>query len=240
MTQPTLLIVGDSWGCGEWTHSGDHQLVVNHPGMEEYLGKHFKIVNLSRGYASNWQTCYALWNYLNTRVNDSELKILVLQTDAFRSALHERYHIDLDGIYSQSKNLFHFYEQLIELFYFKLNGIAQQFNTSICLSGGFTDLHTGILPNFDKLVPVCTSWINLLDQRHIPSIIPLRIDPKFFVTAKQHNRHDLCKQIADYSEQHFLELQEMLETNLFGPAHGDFHPSRLGHEVFANHILNRV
>jgi hypothetical protein len=74
----------------------------------------------------------------------------------------------------------------------------------------------------------------------VPSIIPLRIDPNFFSTAKQHNRYDLCRQISDYSDQHFLGLQEMLETNLFGPAHGDFHPSRLGHQVFANHILNRV
>jgi hypothetical protein len=177
---------------------------------------------------------------LDTRVDDSELKILVLQTDAFRPLLHERYDIDLDSVYSQSTSLFHLYEQLIELFYIKLDGIAQQFDTDIWLSGGVTDLHTGILPSFTKLVPVCTSWIQLLDQRHVPSIIPLRIDPNFFSTAKQHNRYDLCRQISDYSDQHFLGLQEMLETNLFGPAHGDFHPSRLGHQVFANHILNRV
>jgi hypothetical protein len=203
MTQPTLLIVGDSWGCGEWDHNGDHQLVLNHPGMEEYLGKHFKVVNLSRGYSSHWQTCYALWNYLDTRVDDSELKILVLQTDAFRPLLHERYDIDLDSVYSQSTSLFHLYEQLIELFYIKLDGIAQQFDTDIWLSGGVTDLHTGILPSFTKLVPVCKSWIQLLDQRHVPSIIPLRIDPNFFSTAKQHNRYDLCRQISDYSDQHF-------------------------------------
>lgn len=240
MSQPTLLIVGDSWGCGEWKHDGNHHLVLNHPGMEEYLSERFKVVNLSRGASSHWQTCYSLWNYLDTRVDDSELKILILQSDAFRSTLHERYNVDIDKVYAESVDLFHFYEQLIEMFYMKLNGIAHQYNTDIYLSGSLTDLHTGIVSNFDRLIPVCTSWIQLLDSRHTPSIIPLRMQPDFFLAAKKYNRWDLCEQIAKHSDQHFLELQEMLETDLYGPAQGDFHPSRLGHRVFANHILKFI
>jgi hypothetical protein len=232
----TLIIVSCSWGCGEWNHHGDHQLALSHPGINEYLADTFKVVNLSRSGVSNWQLCYTLHNYLTNNPH-SNFEVIVISTDPARSKLSDKY-IDLESIVKKAYNLESLYDELLEIFYHKLEYLAKLHNTKIHLIGGLGDLNMDILnsPNFEHLVPLCNSWIKLLYNSHVPSSIPLLIRPEILTITKSYKRHDLVDQAIEHSDKKFLIRQELLELDLFGPAYSDFHPSRKGHHVLSNYI----
>lgn len=231
-----LILAGCSWGCGEWLVGANQVLHVNHPGLSQYLGTDYDVVNLSRGSVSNWQICFAIRNYLTYVKTFDQFKIVVIQTDAYRSAGSEKYHVDHDQLYRESVDLKNFYERNLEVFYIKLNSLAEQFQTKIYLVGGLNDLAIDILPLYNNLVPVCESWIGLMEPTHSTDIIPLILNPDLYTDAKLHKRVDLMEQIANYSDTNFLKAQQLMETDWFGPSFGDFHPSRKGHELLANHI----
>jgi hypothetical protein len=228
-----LVLVGCSWGCGEMNSTCTG---VTHPGLGQYLSDSYDVVNLSRIGSSNWQNCFALRNYLNYVKNFDEYCIVVLQTDAYRRQACEKYLVDYNQLFENSHDLKHFYEQSLEIFYIKLNNLAEEFQTKIYLAGGLTDLALDIISMYTNLVPMCESWIKLMDPSHQPSIIPLIVSPELFKNAKQHNRLDLLEQISNHSDLNFLKAQKLMETEWFGPTFGDFHPSRKGHELLANYI----
>jgi hypothetical protein len=234
----TLIVVSCSWGCGEWDHQGNHELVISHPGITEYLNNSFKVVNLSRAGNSNWQICYTLHNYLMTNPHQ-DFEIIVIQTDIARRSLAEKY-LDLELVFKKTHNLESLYTELSEICYHKLAYLAKLANTKIHLVGGLTDLSTDILSlsEFGDLVVLCDSWIKLLYNAHTPSLIPLRLDPELLTATKEYNRYDLFEQVVEYSDKNFLKLQELYESEFFGPAFGDFHPSRLSHKLLSEHIIN--
>lgn len=233
-----LLIFGDSWSLGTWRQAEENQLELDDPGLGKILEDSFSVVNLSKGYSSNWQMLYTLWNYLDKIESvDNQSKIILFQTDAFRSRLSEKFDVDYPKIYQQSTGLENFYESLIEIFYIKLNQVAEQFNTKIYLSGTNADVHTGLIEQFPNLVPMCVSWIKLVEPAHKPSVIPLLFDRDFLKTAKSYNI-TLCKEIMDYSDESFSKFMSLLENKHFDnpKAFGDFHPNLLGHKVMAKYI----
>ena len=232
-----LVIVGCSWGCGEWSNSKGNSLSVSHPGLTEYLSQDNPVTNLSRSGASNWQSCFSLRNYLEYHVDSqNQPTIFVLQTDAARSAVSNKYDIDYKSVILTSTGLKDYYTTLTEIFYIKLNELANQFGVKIHMIGGLTDLDLEVMSLYTNLIPCCVSWIKLLDHTHIPSVIPMIQGTDHFVLAKKHNRLDLVEDIMNHSDQTFLQAQGLMETEYFGPAFGDFHPSRNGHKVLADYI----
>jgi len=234
-----LIIVGCSWGCGEWRNGTENTLELNHPGITEYLSKDYTVVNLSKSGASNWQTTFSLRNYLEHRVDRQEsVKIFVIQTDASRSITSDKFNVDYESILEKSSGIKDYYKTLLEIFYIKLHNLAEQYEIKIHMIGGLTDLDFESMSLYNNLVPCCESWIKLLDPTHQPSQIPLILDPKLLVRAKKHNKINLVEDIITCSDQSFLRAQQLMETDYFGPAFGDFHPSRKGHNVLASYIKN--
>ena len=238
-----LILIGCSWGCGEWINNHDQTLSISHPGMTDYLSQDHSVTNLSRAASSNWQSVFALRNYLQYCANpeysaDSTepIEIFVLQTDAARTNVSEKYDVDYESILLKSHGLKNYYQILIEIFYIKLHNLAQQYNIKINMIGGLTDLELEIMSLYINLQPCCASWIKLLDPRHEPSVVPLILDPRLLKLAKSHNKMDLFEDIINHSDEKFLQAQQLMETEFFGPAHGDFHPSRKGHKVMADYI----
>jgi hypothetical protein len=234
--QQKLILAGCSWGCGEWLVDQNKTLNINHPGLSEYLSTHYDVINLSKGGSSNWQMCFAIRNYLTYVKTYDQFKIVLVQTDAYRPQGSEKYHVDFDQLYQQSTDLQNFYERNLEIFYIKLDSLAKEFQTKIYLVGGLNDLALDILSLYNNLVPMCESWVRLMDPAHLPSRIPLILDPDLFKDAKQHDRPDIMEQIATASDVNFLKAQQLMETDWFGPSFGDFHPSRKGHALLADHI----
>ena len=231
-----LILIGCSWGCGEWLVDDNQVLNINHPGLSEYLANDYDVVNLSRSGASNWQLCFSLRNYLTHVKTFDQFKIVLIQTDAARNKGTEKYHVDYVQVLQESTNLKNFYERNLEIFYIKLNSLAQEFNTPIYLVGGLNDLAINILPLYNNLVPMCESWIGLMHAPHQPTVVPLLVHSFLYSFTKKHNRLDLMEQISQHSDANFLRAQELMETDWFGPSLGDFHPGRKAHELLANHI----
>lgn len=238
----TVVLIGDSWGCGEWHHPGDNQIEISHPGLNEYLARDFRLVNLSRPGASNWQTCFALFNYLEHKLPmlDDRFHIVLIQTDPARDKLSDRFDVDYGKIIKECQSLRDLYVQLTELFYIKCHNFARQFGVQLHMCGGLSDLDLETISLYNTIDATCPSWVKLMDQQHEPDVIPLRMSPELFVMAKQHGRLDICEQIIEHSDQKFLKLQSMLESKYFGPGLGDYHPSRLGHELFSNFLKSTL
>ena len=57
---------------------------------------------------------------------------------------------------------------------------------------------------------------------------------------KKSGRVDLCEQLIDVNDTNFTEFNTILKLETMGPVLGDFHPSRLGHQILAEHIINFV
>lgn len=234
----TLILIGDSWGCGEWHHPGHNQIEISHPGLNEYLAQDFRLVNLSRPGASNWQICSTLFNYLTHKLPmmDEDFRIVLIQTDASRDTMAAKFDVDYNDLIKECDSLADLYTKLIDIFYIKCQNFAQQFNVKLYMCGGLSDLDLATISLYNSLIPLCPSWVNLIDPQHNPSVIPLRMSPELFVSAKHNGRLDLCEEIIAYSDQQFLKLQHMLESEYFGPGLGDYHPSRFGHELLGNFI----
>lgn len=245
----TLIILGDSWACGEWHENKKNQFTVAHHGLNQYLVSHFDLINLSRGGASNWQTYLSLSNYLEVNFpmlekNDyqrrSEYNVVIIQSDPGRAIDADKCNVYYDKIIKECQSLRDLYTQLTEIFYAKCQDLAEKFSVNIHMCGGLSDLDSEIMCLYKNLLPLCPSWIKLLDTQHQPDIIPLRMLPELFVAAKHHARVDICKEIIEHSDQKFPVLQHMLKSNYFGPDPGDNHPSRQGHEVLSNFIKSTL
>jgi hypothetical protein len=238
----TILLIGDSWACGEWQSVEAGSITLAHPGMTEYLKTdyNYNVLNLSRSGNSPWQIVYTLHNFLTqkkARLTD-DFEIVVFQTDPVRPVLHEKLSVNLEEIYSNVDNLESLYTELTEIFYIKVAETAKRFDKKIYLAGGLTDVDTELLNLYPECQVLCQSWVQLINPDHTPSVMPLQIDSNTLTQAKKYNRIDLCDSIVNHSNQKFLELQEMLESKYFGPVYGDFHPSRDGHKLMSDFIHN--
>jgi len=244
-----LVIVGDSWSCGEWIHQrrfgewihqSDKSLKLNHPGMTEYLP--YKTLNLSKGGASNWQSLYSMFNLMNQRQHtDGDYAIIVFQSDPTRSRQADQFDVDVKSFIKTADSLLNLYVKLTEIFYMKIAMFAKQFDVPIYISGGLSDVDESLFSLYNnKENIICTSWIKLLDQQHRPSIIPLQFDSDLFKTAKELDRLDLCDEIAEYNDNNFVEFTKVVGLDTFGPSFCDFHPSRQGHKIMAEHITNFI
>ena len=238
MSMQKLVIIGCSWGCGEWSYQDSNSAVLSHPGLTEYI-TNFSCLNLSRKAASNWQSLYALFNHLSTSSDfDQNKKYIIIQTDSMRHDFSEKFDIDYRASIIDAENLFDLYLSLTNMFYIKLDMFAEQFNTDIYLSGGLSDLYSDSIICYNRLKIVCKSWIKEMHSDHTPSILPIFIGSNAFEMCKKYNRYDLCDQILEHNDNNFIQYQELLENKNFGPAFGDFHPNRNGHAILANKINN--
>ena len=235
-----LVIVGDSWSCGEWIHEGNNSIKLNHPGMTEYLP--YKTLNLSKGGASNWQSLYSMFNLMNQRQHaDLEYAIIVFQSDPTRLKQADQFDVDVKSLIKTTDSLYNLYVNLTEIFYIKIAEFAKQFDVPIYISGGLSDVDESIFSLYNnKENIICTSWIKLLHQPHRPSVIPLQFVSDLFKTVKELDRLDLCDEIVEYNDKHFVEFTEVVGLDTFGPAFGDFHPNRQGHKIMAECITNFI
>lgn len=233
-----LIIIGDSWSCGEWAHDNTNVIKLNHPGMTEYLP--YNTVNLSKGGTSNWNSLYTMFNYMNQMQDiDEPYSVVIFQTDPVRTSKADKLGVDITDQIQQASSLEQLYTALAEIFYIKISNFSKQFNIPVYVVGGLSDVDDSVFSLYNnKENIICKSWIKLLYNNHIPNVIPVQVNAEHFTTFKELGRIDLCEQLIEFSDKNFGEFTEILGLDTFGPALGDFHPSRLGHQILANHITN--
>ena len=239
-----IVLIGDSWGCGEWD---DISFTTPcHPGLTEYLSDQYVVKNLSRSGNSLWQICYTLESFLDRIGNDKETDYVIIQTDAMRTQNCCDFDIDYDESCQHANSLLMVYQMLLEKFYYKLQNIGDRYDITIHLVGGICDVFVEGLCDTPRINVLCPSWISLIDQAIgadstslSNNVVPVHLRPDTLIKLKQ-LKLSLVDKAIDHIDTTFLFNQRLIESEYFGPIHGDFHPSRKGHLLLANHIKSTL
>ena len=245
MTSKTkLVLVGDSWCAGVWQIYDTNKIKLTHPGMSKILkDKGYHTVNFGVGGSSLWQILHRIHLYFNetSKLGVVTNKIVVFQTEADRNTLADSFFVNYEEILDQSENLHDFYLRTLDIFYIKLNNIAQQYNTTIYIAGGSTDLNLELLTkinSFSNLKILSESWIKLLYPEHQISMIPLTTDSEFLQMTLEKKHYKIADEIIELADKKIIPLQLAIETDYFDKEFGHFHPNLLGHNLMAEYIDN--
>jgi hypothetical protein len=211
-----ILMVGDSWGCGEITNL-DHysKTIISHPGVEQYLKDDgHKVVNLSMLGGSNADAYHLLQNY-----HKNYDIIIYWHTDPLRD-LRPYHH---DTWWDDSNALLVKMRDLRQANYEKFNRLGRRI---FCL-GGCSPLTSDIncfanlvavidkvsefiLPNFTHPDVWCSDWLApLLESRPPEKML-------HFLLAQK------CQHDA------------LLQEPLFIP--DGHHPNRHGHKIVYDYL----
>lgn len=228
----TILIAGDSWGCGEWNIACTEIL---HKGLEQYLiDDGYCVFNVSKPSISNLDIINRI-NQWYDRFEDIKIeKIFVFQTEFTRDFKHDI----MQQMYGANdwsiKTVDDLASTWVERFYFRLSEIAQEKKCKIYLLGGASD--TMWFDNMENDYPgcsiACQSVTNLILEKNPKIEVPV-----FSWFTK--NTEELVKKLKkivsaeDILNQINLgiERESLLEENpnFFFP--DGIHPNRTGHKI---------
>jgi hypothetical protein len=158
----TIVIAGDSWGCGEWLRDSQ-SYSISHPGIAQYLhDSNHNVVNLSSPGGANITSSQRVEDFIKTNSCLQITRVIVFQTEWSRDLFLEdpdalSKELITDG-YQGLKN------RLISRFYRGLSEVALKNNIPIHLVGGCSDLMWS--DQFETEYPglhiACQSLFNLL------------------------------------------------------------------------------
>jgi len=214
-----ILIIGDSWGCGEWAMSGPNGYCTVHPGLEFYLKEHgYDVNNLSQGGYSNSDIFNSLRDHL--AINNSYDVIIWFQTDPLRNL---RPYADNIEIFKKNKEDFILvHDELLNSIYAKFNSLDLPIH---CL-GGTTKLNLALLEKYPNLHPVIPSIIEMFGEAHI------KIWPSDWIKNPQILK-SLSRTLVDYLHS---ECEPKLSREWFFP--DGRHPNRKAHKKIFEFLID--
>jgi hypothetical protein len=213
------IILGDSWGCGEWV-DGE----VTHSGLAFYMEElGHKVVNNSIPGGSNYESLNSLKDFLVCEQDLEEIKkingIFLFWTEWYRDFRIKPYGIfDLavdSSNYFMPKNYNKdFYSRYQERVLLDFKKVADKLKVPIYVIGGASDLDYFDNDLFGNVICVCQSLTNLCvnnsDRIQDPARCTARWPVEFVKTIKQNtktsleflldelqkneNRQNLCKE----------------------------------------------
>lgn len=166
------IVVGDSWGCGEWIDGK-----ITHGGIAEYLeNAGCDVINRSSPGGSNLDSLYALKNILTCECSAKNLSnldaIFLFWTEWYRDFKikpHGIFHLAkeaLDNNYAEyftpnklDENFYGVYQERILLEFAK---IAKNLKTKIFVIGGASDLDYFDNNCYKDVICACQSFTNLI------------------------------------------------------------------------------
>jgi len=167
-----ILIIGDSWGIGEWPQRYSGPKSFLHGGICQYLSENsLETINLSRPGASNIEIASRLEHFFDSGTNKCFKNpltdrpgqgVFVFQTEWYRdfSPINTANEYEADFMGKVDPGMPHRYAHR---FYHALRDIAQKYQVRINLIGGCSDIIG--LDDFEDQFPgvhvVCQSFTNL-------------------------------------------------------------------------------
>jgi len=233
--QTDLLIMGDSWGLGEWGWDLSGTYSVLHPGLGQYVSEAgHSVVNISRGSDSNRSQVDALLSYLAT--TSLPHRIIWFVTDPLR---------DFDGYMSKTYNeqIANFFAPLQTLQQYQLAKdqllrlqLERVKDLGVWLIGGVQPLPHWVSSEFPGLCVLCSDlrrWLiptyDLVDGPYIvrtwqyPDVSPALAE-YFTLQERLFERH--CHRVRD---------THSLEHRYFHP--DNVHPNRQAHHCLAHELI---
>jgi hypothetical protein len=214
-----ILIIGDSWGCGEWVKFGPGHYWTVHSGLEFYLKEYgCNVTNLSMGGISNSKIFDLLNEHI--QINNSYDVIIWFQTDPLRNL---RPYADNIEIFKKNKEDFILaHDELLDSIYAKFNSL----DLPIHCVGGTTKLNLAFLEKYPNLHPVIPSIIEMFGEAHI------KIWPSNWIKDPQVLK-SLSHSVVEYL---YSECEPKLSREWFFP--DGLHPNRKAHEKIFEYLIN--
>jgi hypothetical protein len=159
-----IIIIGDSWGVGEWGIHNNKYYCMTGPGIGQYISLHNTVTNLSVGAASNTCSLNRLEHFFKRfTVEKTEDTVYWIVTDPLRCMPTP---FAIDKAESIKTTVEFFLNQSLSY----ANSIAKQNQISINLIGGLCDIDNINLSNYSELNIVVPSWGKLIDAEYCSSV----------------------------------------------------------------------
>lgn len=228
-----IVIIGDSWGCGEW--NGGY---VVHQGLAQYLSDSgHAVINLSQGGGDNLGSITKLRLWLTTMVDPSAIDMVIsFQTSWTRDL--ELNQIDVG--YDRLK------EKYISKFYYELSDLASKNRFPVYIIGGLSD--TLFLDNWKQEYPgtkiLCQSCCNFLLENKtnadLPNYFCEVVDKQEILTAIKSKSNNLeLQHMLDDIDSAWARVSAMQNSPLLFWPDG-VHPNRHGHKKLFDLVVNQI
>lgn len=227
------IIVGDSWGVGEWgTSRGVYE--ITGPGFAQYLSLRDQVCNLSIGSASNAECVQRLETFLQRYHLALDDQIFFVVTDPKRQLSQ---HALQSWVENCSGTLYQAVKQLLHDQLTVIDQVGATYKTKINLIAGFIDLVDLDWKSYTNLDVFVDSWIRLHVPTYQPSIMNKTWWPEIGELIRIY-RNDLLSEWIELSdcvsrrwnamESHPLFQEQTISTRTDG-----LHPSRYSHQQLA-------
>ena len=239
-----IIIAGDSWGCGEWSTSGNGQPGrVLHKGLEQYfidVGK--QVYNCATGGFSNTNSIDALREALLTQPPST---VFWIQSDPIRDLRpfwrlpeSETPYKNLTEEIAKHNGFESLCRSLISKHYQALNELGVE----IHLIGGKRDIDVDLLEGLNNLKPTVPSWTHLL-VGHIEkyqNLFPVSTMSDYTVANIDLESYNIELRHRVVDEMHRASLCWGIydEQMIFHP--DGQHPNREGHRVLFDYIVKEL
>lgn len=255
-----ILIIGDSWGCGEWNylcpdsllplgenwHQAESLYCVSHRGLQKYLSDYGCYVhNLSKGKGSNMQAL----KYLDPvgphgpsedagRCYDY---VFWFVTDPLRD------HEVTSGIEAHTKEqIIRSIDHYMDLALARANRIAQKhhFKTGIHVIGGLYSPSIEQIDKYEYIHEGCLNFMKLFNSEIPEGFQGLASLPRYsdieVVNRKLNNISDVIGSGAvDHLEFMQQTFRNIINNSEYFSVENDCHPDRFAHEILFTYLKQR-
>jgi len=216
-----VLIIGDSWGWGEWDLRCSPHYTSSHHGLAKYLeDEGTKVINISLASGNLYQTIDMLTHLKGVGKLKTFDYTFCFVTDAVRHYINP----DFWEIANTRERALMLQNDILEDFYTKLNS----FDIKIGLIGGLTKLRKEQVEKFNNLICITESMIELT-QPHLKQW-------EIFYEDRLNTMPDnLSNEYIDYVEEQVKLCDDISKNNLI--FNNDIrHPNRAAHFILKEYI----
>lgn len=241
-----FLMVGDSWGCGEW----DKDCSFNpHRGLDQYLTEAgHTVVNISNQGISNQDIYQRIETYFRRHPQHDIDLIFVFQTEYNRDYKHAQgweTHLESND-WNEIKEPQDVAMRWVSRFYRNLSDISQKVDCPVYIIGGHSD--TLWLDNMEQYYPgcriVCQSMTNLILQNNhrveqpVLSFYEQRTEELVQKIKSKLLDSDSITKLIDLIDQGYQRESLLRENPQYFYPDG-IHPNRQGHKILYDFIKEK-
>jgi hypothetical protein len=157
-----IVIIGDSWGVGEWGVESNQSMVVTGPGITELLNYNFNVLNLSKPRGSNLLGLDLLDKFLSKYQSDDNDQFYWIVTEPARDTDVE----NILGIVGLEAHLMNALTKALS----GADQLAKKHNIHIKLIGGWCDIEPNWIDKFSNLEIAVSSWGSIVHETYPKSI----------------------------------------------------------------------
>lgn len=222
-----IIILGDSWGLGEWGRDESGHCLTG-PGIAQYfsLQDPSRVINLSEGGSSNSLQLEYFKQFLIQFKPFKGDVIYWIVSDPLRCV------DSFEEFCSESGTLEYLIQKKITDFISRVNDIVEQYDNINCvrLIGGLCDLNNIDVTEYKKIEMTVPSWCKLLASEYITSPYCTDRLAELGEAVKKYNP----KLLEEWQQ---ISTQTLVKRDSFdklitqqGLSNDGYHPNRYGHK----------